>query len=70
MGNYRLQALILVHVHNNILDDMNLPDVANQFIDRKDSCKQTFKHISQNYKLIDCHQQMRTVLLLPQNDLI
>ena len=49
---------------------MNLPDVENQFIDRKDSCKQTFKHISQNYKLIDCHQQMRIVLLLPQNDLI
>ena len=30
---------------------MNLPDVASQFIDRKDSHKQTFKHISQNYKL-------------------
>ena len=30
---------------------MNLPDVVNQFVDRKDSRKQTFKHISQNYKL-------------------
>ena len=51
MGNNRLQALILVHVHNNILDNNYLPGVANQFVDRKDSRKQTFRGLSQNYKL-------------------
>ena len=30
MGNNRLPALMLVHVHNNILDNINLADVANQ----------------------------------------
>ena len=30
---------MLVHVHNNILDNINLADVANQFVDRKDSRK-------------------------------
>ena len=36
MGNNRLHALMLVHVHKNILDNMNLADVANEFVDRKD----------------------------------
>ena len=35
MGNNRLQALILVHVHKDILDNINLGDVANQFVDKK-----------------------------------
>ena len=39
MGNNRLHALMLVHVHKNILDNMNLADVANEFVDRKDSRK-------------------------------
>ena len=39
MGNNRLHALMLVHVHKNILDNINLADVANEFVDRKDSCK-------------------------------
>ena len=47
MGN----NLMLVHVHNNILDNINLADVANQFADRKDRRKQTFRHLSQNYLL-------------------
>ena len=51
MGNNRLPALMLVHVHNNILDNINLADVVNQFVDRKERCKQTFKHLSQNYLL-------------------
>ena len=51
MGNNRLPALMLVHVHNNILDNINLADVANQFADRKDRRKQTFRHLSQNYLL-------------------
>ena len=51
MGNNRLHALMLMHVHNNILDNINLADVANQFVDRKDRRKQTFGHLSQNYLL-------------------
>ena len=51
MRNKRLHALMLVHVHNNVLDNINLGDVANQFVDRKDRRKQTFRHLSQNYLL-------------------
>ena len=39
VGNNRLHALILVHVHKNILDNINFADVANKFVDRKDSRK-------------------------------
>ena len=39
---------MLVHVHINILDNINLADVVNQFFDRKDSHKQTFGHFAQN----------------------
>ena len=46
MGNNRLHVLILVHVLKNILDNINLADVANQFVDRKDSRNQTFRHFS------------------------
>ena len=46
MGNNQLHALILVHVHGKILDNINLADVLNQFVDRKDSPKQTFRHLS------------------------
>ena len=35
---------MLVHVHINILDNINLADVANEFVDRKDSRKQKFGH--------------------------
>ena len=35
MGNNRLQALILVHVHKNIWDNINLADVANEIADKK-----------------------------------
>ena len=31
------------------LNNINLADVANQFADRKDSRKQTFRYFSQNY---------------------
>ena len=41
MGNNRQPALILMHVHRNILNNINLADVANEFVDRKESCKQT-----------------------------
>ena len=51
IGNNRQHSLMLVHVHNNILDNINLADVANQFADIKDRCKQTFRHLSQNYLL-------------------
>ena len=51
MGNKQLHALMLVHVHNNILDNFNLDDVANQSVDRKNKRKQTFRHLSQNYSL-------------------
>ena len=42
---------MLVHVHINILDNINLADVANPFVDRKDRHKQTFRHLFQNYLL-------------------
>ena len=41
MGNNRQPALILMHVHRNILNNINLADVANEFADRKESRKQT-----------------------------
>ena len=37
--NNRLQALMLVHVHKNILDKVYLADVVNEFVDAKYSCK-------------------------------
>ena len=40
---------MLVYVHINILDNINLADVVNQFVDMKDSRKQTIGHFSQNY---------------------
>ena len=33
----------------NVPGNINLVDVENEFIDRKDSRKQTFRHFSQNY---------------------
>ena len=42
MGNTRLHALMLMHVHMNILGNINLADVVHDSFDRKDSCKQTF----------------------------
>ena len=38
-----------LHVYNNILHNINLADVANQFVDRKDSRKQRFKFLAQKY---------------------
>ena len=40
---------MLVHVHINIVDNINVTDVVNHFVNRKDRCKQTFGHFSQNY---------------------
>ena len=37
MRNNGLHALTLVHVQKNILDNINLADIANEFVDRKDS---------------------------------
>ena len=37
MGNNRPHALILVHIHKNILNNINLADVAIEFVDKKDS---------------------------------
>ena len=48
-GKNRLYVLILVHVHINIPDNINLADVANEFVVRKDNRKQKFGHFSQNY---------------------
>ena len=48
MRNNQLQALTLVHVHIKILGNINLADVANQFVNRSDSYKQIFRHFSQN----------------------
>ena len=39
IGKNRLHALILVHFHKNVLDNINLADVANEFVGRKDSHK-------------------------------
>ena len=51
MGNNRLHALMLMYVHKNILDNINLADVAHEFVDRKDSRKQTLGRFSQNFSL-------------------
>ena len=40
---------MLVHVHINIVDNINLADAVNQFVDSKESHKQIFGHFSQNY---------------------
>ena len=49
MGSNRLHALImLMHIHKNILDNINLADVANEFVDKRESQKQTFGYFSQN----------------------
>ena len=49
MKNKWLDALMLMHVDNNILDNINVAGVANEFFDRKDRHKQTFRHSSQSY---------------------
>ena len=49
MRNNRLHALMLMQVHVNILDNINLADVAHESVDKKDSRKQTFQHFCQNY---------------------
>ena len=41
--NIFMHALMLMHVHKN------LADVANAYVDRKNSRKQTFRHSPQNY---------------------
>ena len=46
---YSTSALMLAHVQNNILDNINLADVANEFVDRKDSRSKIFRHFSQNH---------------------
>ena len=51
IGNNRLNALMLVYVYNNVLNNINLADVPNEFADRKDRRKQLFGHLSQNYLL-------------------
>ena len=43
MENNRPHALILVvHVYKNTLDNINLADAANEFVDSKGSRKQSF----------------------------
>ena len=37
---------MLMHVHENVLDNINLVDVANEFADRKNSSKQALGHFS------------------------
>ena len=54
MRNNRLHILPcsnVGHVQNSISDNINLADLGNQFVYRKDSRKQTFSHLSQNYSL-------------------
>ena len=38
-----------MHIHTNILDNFNSADAANEFVDRKDSRKQTFRRFSYIY---------------------
>ena len=49
MRNNRLHALMLMLVPMNLLDKINLADVANDSVNRKDTSKQAFRHFSQNY---------------------
>ena len=41
-----------MHVYMNILDNINLANVAQESVDRKDSRKQSFRHFSQHYTYI------------------
>ena len=59
MGNKRLHALILVYVHNNILDNINLADVANQFVYRKDKRN---KHSEIYLKIIYWNCKIKLIL--------
>ena len=49
VGNKRLHTLMLMHVHNSILDNINLVDVPNELVDKTDSRKQTFGNFYRNY---------------------
>ena len=44
MGNKRLHALLLMHVHINILHNINLADIVDDFVDITDNRKETFRH--------------------------
>ena len=48
MVNNRIQTLILMHVYKNIMNKINLADITNEFVHRKNSCKETLQHSSQN----------------------
>ena len=52
MGNHmgkQPTARSNLHVLINVQDNINLANIANQFVDRKDRRKQTFAQFSQNY---------------------
>ena len=38
-----------MHVHMNILDNINLADVTRDSVDRKDNHEETLRHFFQNY---------------------
>ena len=52
-----------MHVHKNILDNINIADVANEFVDRKDSRKQTFGHFSQNYSQYIFKSELKSTIM-------
>ena len=49
MVNNQIQTLMLMHVCKNILNKINLADITNEFVHRKNSCKETLQHSSQNF---------------------
>ena len=51
MGSKQLHELMLMHVSKNILDNINLADVANGFANRKDSCKQILTFFSELFTI-------------------
>ena len=42
MGDKRLQNLMLLHIHKELTDSINLVDVANKFVEKCDKRKKMF----------------------------
>ena len=50
-GDSRLNYLMLLHVHKDRTDTLNLVAVANDFVEEKENRKQNFKTISETSSL-------------------
>ena len=60
-GDSRLNYLMLLHVHKDRTDTLNLVAVANDFVEEKENRKQNFKTISQTSSLFRQSQHKRKI---------